>query len=69
MSCVIWVGWQCVSTLGAGNYSRRASADIKEDLMQEFCWAMDELREVYKDGAMWKYVEVSLNELKAAIKM
>jgi len=59
----------CVSTLGAGNYSRRASADIKEDLMQEFCWAMDELREVYKDGAMWKYVEVSLNELKAAIKM
>ena len=38
---MIQICWQCVSTLGAGNYSRRASADIKEDLMQEFCWAMD----------------------------
>eukprot|EP00658_Telonema_sp_P-2_P000578 TRINITY_DN10220_c0_g2_i6.p1 TRINITY_DN10220_c0_g2~~TRINITY_DN10220_c0_g2_i6.p1 ORF type:complete len:289 (+),score=55.63 TRINITY_DN10220_c0_g2_i6:243-1109(+) len=61
----------CVSTLGAGSYSRHAAAHIKQDLMQEFEWAMGELQKLYniKNPNLWPYVETSLLELKNAIKL
>ena len=60
---------QCVSTLGAGSYSRHAAAHIKQDLMQEFEWAHDELRKSYKAAHFDDYVAPGLDELKSAIKM
>jgi len=58
----------CVSTLGAGSYSKHAAQQIKQMLMDEFDWAAGELRKLYKP-AQWKYVEVGLDELKSAIKI